>query len=126
MPGRYNFDVDKRSTWRQRLRYTQPSSSSRAPAAPVDITGWDAILQARVNVEDPDPLFTVDTRAQDGDGEFEPFDASGVIQWSVDMDSVADLPDKALYGLMLIDPDGHGHLILEGQLQFVMGVIDGP
>lgn len=127
MPARYNFEVDTRCTWHRRIRYVQPAATSRDVRKPVNLTGWDAILQAKTAVTDQDPLFTISTRvADDPDVELDPLGEDGIVEWAIDMSTVDDLPARAFYELMLIDPDGLPRLVLRGQLLFVQGVIDGP
>ena len=132
MAGRYTFEVDKRSTWRQSVRYAQPAPTPRDARKPVDLTGWKAVLQARTNIGDTQALFTIDTRNNPqgspvgGGGVFAPLDDTGVITWTINMGGLTNLPSRAHYELMLIDPDGIPKLVLRGQLELIVGVIDGP
>ena len=131
MAGRYSFEVDKRSTWRQSVRYAQPAPTPRDARKPVDLTGWDAVLQARTNIGDTTALFTIDTRLNPqgspaGGGTFAALDETGVITWTINMGALSNLPSRAHYELMLIDPDGIPKLVLRGQLELIVGVIDGP
>ena len=127
MPAHYNFEVEPRSTWHGQIRYTQPASEPRSKRLPVDLTGWDALLQAKTQITDATALFTCSTRVADTpDALIAPLAADGVVTWALDMGQFNGLPDRAFYELLLIDLDGRGRLLLRGQLLFVRGVIDAP
>jgi hypothetical protein len=126
MPAaRLNMEVPLNGTWRKTLRHRQQAPTSQEPnrKLPTDLTGYEALLQARPDV-DGELLFTISTRVSDDpDATIPALDDTGVVSWVLNVAALNLTVQRALYELVLIDPDGNPDPLLEGQLEFTQGVV---
>lgn len=118
------MEVPANGTWRKIVRYKTASPTRQDPNRRVakDLTGWNAKLQVRAKVTDLTALITMSTRGEDlPDVPLTALDATGEIVWAVDL-SAFTLPKLALYELLVFEPNGLPHPLLEGQLVITPGV----
>lgn len=123
--ARLNMTVKRNGTWRKTIRYKQAAPTTQEPnrRVAIDLTGWQAKLQAKERPTD-DPLFTISTyEDEDPEAVIPTLDSTGVISWTLNV-SLLSVPDNALFELVLIDPDGNPEPVLEGQLTFESGIVD--
>ena len=112
MSGRYNFVLQKNAVFRKRLRYMTRARKG------INLTGYTAILQAKVALTDPTPV--IDWTTLNGGITLS---ALGHIDLYMELAAIQALSfDTAQYDLLLIPPSGEPIRLLEGTLTVSAGV----
>ena len=115
-PGvdQYNFTVKQRAVIDEVFTWVDESTG-----LPVDLTGWTARLQARVNVADDDVVMDLSTTA----GTLLLGGTFGTIHLSADaaFTEVLDF-DRAFYDLFVLPPNNARERILKGVVTFEKAV----
>lgn len=122
--GHFTFEVPVNGTWRYDtyIRRAVPSRQAPDRRVAIDLTGYDAKLQARRKAGDP-VLMTISTRtADDPDALIPPLDEEGRISWTLNIAPLNLAPGNLRYDLILIDPDGNPDPVIEGQIQLTTGI----
>lgn len=120
----FTFELPVNGVWRYDLSLLRSAPVRQDPnrRAPVNLTGYDAKLQARRKVGAP-VLITLSTRLIDEPHALIPaLDEKGQISWTLDLTSLNLAVGYLRYDLLLIDPDQHPEPILEGQIQLIAGI----
>lgn len=124
--GRLNFRLPINGTWKLAVRYKKPDPVRQQPnrRTAVDLSGWHAVLQARAKEGANTTLFTASNRVSDTPTAAIPtLGTDGEVSWAINMEPLT-LPERAVYELVLIDPDGHPMPFLRGQIEFEPGIVD--
>jgi len=113
LAGKLNLTIQQGATFRKRLVWRGSNKS------PVNLTGYEAKLQARATATDPAVLFELSTR----NGTIKLGGSNGAIELLFSDEATAQLQfDRGVYDLFLYAPNGDALRLLEGSVRLVRGV----